>query len=64
VARRVSSPSFVGRAAELAALRGALERAETGVPGVALVAGESGVGKSRLLAELAAVARDGGALVL
>ena len=28
------------------------------------MAGESGVGKSRLLAELAAVARDGGALVL
>ncbi len=64
VARRVSSPSFVGRAAELAALRDALERAGTGIAGVALVTGESGVGKSRLLAELAAGARDGGALVL
>ncbi len=64
VARRVSSPSFVGRAEELAALRDALERAGTGIAGVALVGGESGVGKSRLLAELASAARDGGARVL
>ncbi|MEA2134043.1 MAG: hypothetical protein QOC68_1952 [Solirubrobacteraceae bacterium] len=64
MARRVSSPSFVGRAAELTALRDALERAATGAPGVVLVAGESGVGKSRLLSELAAAALESGALVL
>jgi DNA-binding NarL/FixJ family response regulator len=52
VARRVSSPSFIGRGAELATLRDALGRARAGSPGVVLVAGESGVGKSRLLAEL------------
>ena len=64
MARRVSSPSFVGRGAELAALSTALDRSAAGVPAVVLVAGESGVGKSRLLSEFAAAARDGGALVL
>jgi DNA-binding CsgD family transcriptional regulator len=64
VARRVSSPSFVGRGADLAALSTALARSAAGVPAVVLVAGESGVGKSRLLAEFAAGARDGGVLVL
>jgi DNA-binding CsgD family transcriptional regulator/tetratricopeptide (TPR) repeat protein len=52
VASRVSSPSFIGRAAELERVRGALERARSGTAGVVLVAGESGVGKSRLLGEL------------
>jgi DNA-binding CsgD family transcriptional regulator/tetratricopeptide (TPR) repeat protein len=64
VARRVSSPSFVGRAAQLTALRDALGRAGSGVSGVVLVSGESGVGKSRLLSELAGFAQEGGALVL
>jgi ATP/maltotriose-dependent transcriptional regulator MalT len=52
VARRVSSETFVGRAAELELLEGALERAAAGRPSFAFVAGESGVGKMRLLREL------------
>ena len=60
VLNRVSSPTFVGRADELAALDGALGRAAAGVPAFTFVAGESGVGKSRLVAELEARARYGG----
>src|SRR5688572_33129787 len=58
VLHRVSSPTFVGRADELAALDGALGRAAAGVPAFTFVAGESGVGKSRLVAELETHARD------
>ena len=57
VLHRVSSPTFVGRADELAALDGALGRAAAGVPAFTFVAGESGVGKSRLVAELEIRAR-------
>jgi hypothetical protein len=63
VLNRVSSPTFVGRADELAALGGALGRAATGVPAFAFVAGESGVGKSRLVAEFESRARAAGARV-
>ena len=63
VLHRVSSPTFVGRADELAALDGALGRAAAGVPAFTFVAGESGVGKSRLVAELEARARNAGARV-
>jgi DNA-binding CsgD family transcriptional regulator/tetratricopeptide (TPR) repeat protein len=49
--RRVSSPIFVGRVAERAALSEALERAVAGRPGIVLINGEAGVGKSRLLIE-------------
>src|SRR5829696_326378 len=63
VLNRVSSPTFVGRADELAALDGALGRAAAGVPAFTFVAGESGVGKSRLVAELEARARNAGARV-
>ena len=64
VLNRVSSPTFVGRADELAALEGALGRAAAGVPAFAFVAGESGVGKSRLVAEFESRAREAGARVL
>src|SRR5919112_2033185 len=64
VLHRVSSPTFVGRADELAALEGALGRAATGVPAFTFVAGESGIGKSRLLTEFEARATDAGARVL
>ncbi|HET8950295.1 MAG TPA: AAA family ATPase [Solirubrobacteraceae bacterium] len=60
---RVSSPTFVGRAEELAALDGALGRAAAGVPAFTFIAGESGVGKSRLVAELEIRARSAGARV-
>ncbi len=63
VLHRVSSPTFVGRADELAALDGALGRAAAGVPAFTFVAGESGVGKSRLVAELESRARNAGARV-
>ncbi|GAA2692544.1 helix-turn-helix transcriptional regulator [Actinoplanes palleronii] len=42
---------FVGRAAELTALEGALDDAALGTPRTVLIAGEAGVGKSRLLEE-------------
>jgi DNA-binding CsgD family transcriptional regulator/tetratricopeptide (TPR) repeat protein len=61
VLHRVSSPTFVGRADELAALDGALGRAAAGVPAFSFVAGESGVGKSRLVTEFETRAREAGA---
>ena len=56
VPRRVSSPIFVGRVAERAALSEALERAAAGRPGIFVIGGEAGVGKSRLLAEVTTLA--------
>ena len=56
--------ALIGRAAELAQLTAALDRAAAGQAGVVLVSGDAGVGKSRLVAELAAIARDRGAAVL
>ena len=64
MATRVTSTRFVGRAAELAELSAALEASAAGTPSLALVAGESGVGKSRLASELTGVARATGARVL
>jgi ATP/maltotriose-dependent transcriptional regulator MalT len=64
MATRVTSTRFVGRAAELAELSGAFEASAAGTPSLALVAGESGVGKSRLGTELARTARAAGARVL
>jgi DNA-binding NarL/FixJ family response regulator len=64
VAARVTSTAFVGRAPELAELEAAFRDAAAGRPSLAFVAGESGVGKSRLLAELDARVTAAGALVL
>ena len=56
-ALRARVPSvLVGRTAELHELRRALERAESGERQIALIAGEPGIGKSALLARLAASA--------
>src|SRR5262245_49691282 len=55
---------FVGRAAALARLRSLLERANDGVGSFALVAGEAGGGKTRLVRELASDSAAAGALVL
>jgi DNA-binding CsgD family transcriptional regulator/tetratricopeptide (TPR) repeat protein len=60
----LSSPVFVGREAELAALEAGLDRAEASEGTAFLLAGESGIGKSRLLGELSARARARGAIVL
>jgi DNA-binding CsgD family transcriptional regulator/tetratricopeptide (TPR) repeat protein len=64
VPRRVSSPEFVGRGPELAALQDALERASGGASATVFLDGESGVGKSRLLRELERAADARGARVL
>ena len=51
---RVQSPTFVGRIEELELLEAARIRAADADPAVVLVGGEAGVGKTRLVAELAA----------
>jgi predicted ATPase len=48
----VTSSRLVGRTAELAQLEAALADASHERPSLAFVAGESGVGKTRLIAEL------------
>lgn len=55
---------LVGRRPQLRVLHGLLERVETGTPAAALVAGEAGAGKTRLLDEFAADATARGARVL
>ena len=55
---------FVGRSAELATLREALEDALAGHGRLVLVSGEPGIGKSRLADELIGQARGRGACVL
>jgi hypothetical protein len=54
---------FVGRADELAKLRYALGRAARGQVCFALVSGEAGIGKTRLLQELVAAAQGQGARI-
>jgi DNA-binding CsgD family transcriptional regulator len=61
---RTTSAGFVGRTGELAALDGALERARGGAPVVALLGGEAGIGKTRLLEEFCQRAYASGARVL
>jgi predicted ATPase len=57
---RVASPTFIGRVEELQVLEAARRRAADGEPAIVLVGGEAGVGKTRLIAELAArCAADG-----
>lgn len=63
MATRLSSPTLIGRLAELKQLQAAVERAAAGEPGLALIAGEAGVGKTRLVEELAAWARTHGTQV-
>jgi DNA-binding CsgD family transcriptional regulator len=60
----LQSPVFVGRRDEVAALTALCERAWAGEPGFAIVAGEAGVGKTRLVSELAAQADGSGFTVL
>src|SRR5829696_8781260 len=63
VATRMTSSRLIGRTAELAELEAALRDAADGRPSLAFVAGESGVGKSRLIAELAARTHEDGVRV-
>ncbi|HEX2576328.1 MAG TPA: AAA family ATPase, partial [Aquihabitans sp.] len=63
--RTWAAPPLIGRHRELAALVGAWERARAGSPGVVLLGGEAGVGKSRLVQELRpTVVGDGGLLLV
>ena len=55
---------LVERENELAALYAAFERTLSGTPQLVLVAGEPGIGKTRLLEEFALATRDDGAVVL
>jgi DNA-binding CsgD family transcriptional regulator/tetratricopeptide (TPR) repeat protein len=64
VRRNLVSPVLVGRDNELAALTEALDAAVAGEPSVVIVSGEAGVGKTRLVEEAAARAREKEARVL
>jgi len=56
--RRLSSPAFVGRSDELAAIEAALARADAGEAGAVFISGEAGVGKTRFVSELARLRPD------
>jgi predicted ATPase/DNA-binding CsgD family transcriptional regulator len=60
----VVSPVFIGRRAEMASLARLLDRAGAQDTGFALIGGEAGVGKTRLVRELTERAADAGFLVL
>jgi predicted ATPase len=60
----VVSPVFVGRQEEFAVLAALLERVQRGEPAFALIGGEAGVGKTRLVGELTARAGSAGFTVL
>ena len=63
VPHRVSCPAFVGRAEELDVLEATLARVAAGAAATVLVAGDAGIGKTRLVDEFCGRARGGGALV-
>jgi DNA-binding CsgD family transcriptional regulator/tetratricopeptide (TPR) repeat protein len=64
MARRTSSPRFVGRGPELERLGSALAGAIAREPQVLLVAGDAGVGKTRLVDEFVTRAKASGCQVL
>ncbi|MEU6997187.1 AAA family ATPase [Nonomuraea sp. NPDC046570] len=55
---------LIGRTAELGGLVRVLESAATGLAGVALIGGDAGIGKTRLVAEVVAEARERGFRVM
>ena len=61
---QVSAGQLVGRAAEFGRLTRLLDQAAAGTPVVALVSGDAGMGKTRLVAEVATVAAGQGFMVL
>ncbi len=64
MATRVSSPVLIGRSVEFERLRAALRGAREGRSSAIVVAGEAGVGKTRLVSEFADFADRDGAVVL
>ena len=61
---RASAPALIGRESELAGLTAALDRADAGTPTIAIVAGDAGIGKTRLVEALVALATERGGRVL
>jgi DNA-binding CsgD family transcriptional regulator/tetratricopeptide (TPR) repeat protein len=61
---RISSPIFIGRGEQLGRLQAVLDGATAGAVGTALIGGEAGVGKTRLLGEFRAGAASAGVRVL
>ncbi len=59
----VSSPVFVGRDQELGRLQSGLRAAAAGQPGMLLIAGEAGIGKTLLIERFAGQASQAGAVV-
>jgi len=59
-----ASRELAGRDRELAELAGSWAKAAAGEPGVVLIVGEAGIGKTRLAEALAAEAASAGAMVL
>lgn len=64
MADEITNPTFIGRAEELQRLDAALDRAGQGRPQLVLLAGEAGVGKTRVLLEFADRAQARGVRVL
>lgn len=64
VRRQQGSPILIGRDREWTWLSDAFEAAASGEPTVAIIGGEAGVGKTRLVREFTASATEKGALVL
>ncbi len=64
VNRPILCPKIIGRAPEFAALGLLVEQAKGGQGHIALIAGEAGIGKSRLVSELKALAVVQGFLVV
>ncbi|MDV7218360.1 ATP-binding protein, partial [Streptomyces prunicolor] len=60
----VAAAPLIGRDEELARLAGVLERARAGTAGAVLIAGDAGVGKTRVLDEVAVRAAGAGMTVL
>ena len=60
----VVCPTVVGRAPELASLRSLMEEAQGGLGQVALICGEAGIGKSRLVSEMKTYATEHGFYLL
>src|SRR5687767_12542132 len=59
----VRNEAFVGRTTELGQLQQMLADAVSSIPRLVLLAGEPGIGKSRLAGEIAHIAQDQGAVV-
>ena len=64
MARRIASPELIGRQLELAELERYHRGARDGAPGVVLLGGEAGVGKSRLLEVLLEQSQQAGTRIL